>query len=133
MRCKRCDFSCVKAGKQGNGKQKFLCKKCCLYQQKEYAYSAYKLDVHDQFSRMNRLGCGTNNMARFLGISITTLQKWIRKALDLEPDYSWNPGLDQECEQQYAGCEPRSGRRRERPVSEPQCGTRRLRLQSALF
>lgn len=87
MDCKRCTLSCVKAGKQRNGKQKYICKKCCLYQQDDYVYSACKREVHDQFSRMNRLGCGSLKMAHFLGISINTLQKWVRKALALEADY----------------------------------------------
>lgn len=92
MICKRCGSQCVKAGKQRNGKQKYICKKCHLYQQQEYTYSAYKHEVHDQFSRMNRLGCGTNKMASFLQISINTLQKWVGKALILEPDYEFTPG-----------------------------------------
>jgi hypothetical protein len=41
---------------------------------------------------MNRLGCGTNKMASFLQISINTLQKWVGKALILEPDYEFTPG-----------------------------------------
>lgn len=92
MNCKRCASACVKSGRQRNGKQKYTCKKCCLSQQAHYVYSAYKPEIHDQFSRMNRLGCGSLKMARFLGISINTLQKWVRKALVLEPDYQLKTG-----------------------------------------
>lgn len=92
MNCKRCSLSCVKAGKQRSGQQKYLCKRCNLYQQDNYVYAAYKSEIHDQFSRMNRLGCGINKMPVFLGISVNTLQKWLRSALVLEPDYSLKSG-----------------------------------------
>jgi insertion element IS1 protein InsB len=83
MNCKRCEISCVKAGKQRNGKQKYICKKCNLYQQDHYVYAACKSEIHNQFSRMNRLGCGSLKAANFLGVSINTLQKWVGKALRL--------------------------------------------------
>lgn len=85
MECLRCSSSCIKAGKQQNGKQRYYCKKCCRYLQEKYTYNAYRHEIHDQFSRMSRLGCGTNKMASFLRISINTLQKWIWKANDLQP------------------------------------------------
>jgi IS1 family transposase len=83
--CKRCKGECKKSGLQSNGRQKYRCKICGLYQQADYVYSACKHEIHDLFSRMNRLGCGTRKMAFFLGISINTLQKWVSRALYLEP------------------------------------------------
>lgn len=83
-KCKRCLSSCIKAGKQQSGKQRYYCKKCKRYFQADYTYCGYKHEIHEQFSRMNRLGCGSNKMARFLRISINTLQKWIGKFEKLE-------------------------------------------------
>ena len=62
-----------------------IAKKCCRYLQSNYSYCAYKLEIHDQFSRMYQMGCGANTTASFLKISINTLQKWIRKAKKLKP------------------------------------------------
>ena len=92
MECLRCSSSCIKAGKQQNGKQRYYCKKCSRYLQEEYNYNAYKYDIHDQFSRMSRLGCGINKMASFLKISINTLQKWIGKANNLQPELNLESG-----------------------------------------
>ncbi|MBC9813993.1 IS1 family transposase [Crocinitomicaceae bacterium CZZ-1] len=92
MECLRCSSSCIKAGKQQNGKQRYYCKKCSRYLQEEYNYNAYKYDIHDQFSRMSRLGCGINKMASFLKISINTLQKWIGKANNLQPESNLESG-----------------------------------------
>lgn len=85
MKCKWCDAICKKDGKQKNGRQKYRCTSCGVYQQSNYIYKACTKEIHDQFSRMSRLGCGTNKMASFLRISINTLQKWIWKANDLQP------------------------------------------------
>lgn len=85
MKCRRCSSSCIKSGRQQNGKQRYYCKTCCRYLQADYSYCAYKHEVHEQFSRINRLGCGTNKIASFLQVSINTLQKWIAKAKNLQP------------------------------------------------
>lgn len=85
MECTRCSSSCVKSGKQQNGKQRYYCKTCRRYLQSDYSYCAYKQEVHDQFSMMSRMGCGMNKMAYFLKISVNTLQKWIWKANYLQP------------------------------------------------
>lgn len=85
MKCTQCLSSCIKAGKQQNGKQRYYCKRCCRYRQSDYSYCAYKHEIHDQFSRLYRMGCGANKMASFLKISINTLQKWVGKAKHLKP------------------------------------------------
>ena len=85
MKCKRCNLACKKAGKQTNGNQKYRCKSCGIYQQSQYIYKACTKEVHEQFSRMYRMGCGANKMASFLKISINTLQKWVGKAQHLKP------------------------------------------------
>lgn len=92
MKCKRCNFACKKAGKQKSGNQKYKCNSCGLYQQSHYIYKACTKEVHDQFSRMYRMGCGANKMASFLKISINTLQKWVGKARNLEPNSNIEPG-----------------------------------------
>lgn len=93
LQCKRCKCDCKKSGKQVNGSQKYRCKSCGLYQQDHYVYSACKQTVHDQFSRMNRMGSGVRKTAHFLMISINTFQKWVKKALILEPDYPIKRGM----------------------------------------
>jgi insertion element IS1 protein InsB len=90
--CKRCQGECKKSGFQKNGKQKYKCRFCNLYQQDYYVYSACKPEIHDQFSRMNRIGCGSIKMAHFLGVSINTLQKWVGKAIELESNHDLKPG-----------------------------------------
>ena len=86
MKCKSCGFVCSKSGKQKTGIQKYRCKSCGIYQQANYVYKACRKDVQEQFSRMNRLGCGVQKMSSFLGISINTTQKWIGKASCLQPN-----------------------------------------------
>ena len=85
MQCKWCKSTCVKAGIQKTGKQKFKCKLCEKYQQESYVYASYCGHIREQFSRMNRMGCGPRKLSVFLGISINTLQKWIAKAFYLQP------------------------------------------------
>lgn len=87
MKCKWCSESCIKAGKQLNGKQKYVCKNCRKYQQETYSYRAYDPYIHEQFRRFNGMGSGVRKISWFLQISINTLQKWISRALVLScPD-----------------------------------------------
>lgn len=87
MECKWCSASCVKAGMQKNGKQKYICKNCGKYQQKNYSYRAYDPVIHDLFRRFHCMGSGVRNISSFLEISINTLQKWISRAIFLRcPD-----------------------------------------------
>jgi transposase-like protein len=41
MECKFCKENCRKAGRQAKGEQRYYCKACKKYQQKEYKYVAY--------------------------------------------------------------------------------------------
>lgn len=93
MNCSRCDTKCIKAGRQQSGKQRYYCKNCKLFLQKEYTYRAYSPVVHEEFIRFYNMGCGARKMAVFLGISMTTLQRWIKKAEHLQPNMSsFEPG-----------------------------------------
>lgn len=47
MKCKRCNFACKKVGKQSNGKQKYRCKSCGIYQQSSYIYQACTKEIHE--------------------------------------------------------------------------------------
>lgn len=85
MTCKFCSSVCIKMGKQKDGTQKYQCKSCKKYQQREYRYLAYDRVVHDQFRRFEGLGVGVNKAAKFLRISVNTFQKWILKAEHLKP------------------------------------------------
>lgn len=83
MRCKKCLASCIKAGKQFNGKQKYRCKNCRKYQQDNYSYRACDPVIHELFRRFKGMGSGVRKTASFLEISINTLQKWISRAVIL--------------------------------------------------
>lgn len=53
MKCTRCSSSCIKSGKQQNGKQRYYCKKCCRYLQsssKVISDIEMKLDEDNYYS-----------------------------------------------------------------------------------
>lgn len=92
MICKWCSSRCVKAGKQKNYLQKYICKSCKKYQQKEYNYKAYNPFTQDQFSRFEDMGVGVRKASKFLQISINTFKKWVLKAENLKPKYEFPKG-----------------------------------------
>lgn len=85
MNCKFCSSQCSKSGKQIDGTQKYRCKSCKKYQQRSYRYLAYSGSVHDQFQRFSDMGVGVRKAAKFLRISTNTFQKWVAKAIHLNP------------------------------------------------
>lgn len=84
MTCEWCNSSCVKAGNQKDGTQKYQCKSFKKYQQKSYRYLAYDPIVHDQFRRFEDLEIGVRKAEKFLRISVNTFQKWGLKAENLK-------------------------------------------------
>jgi transposase-like protein len=57
MDCKYCSKPCNKCGKQGNGKQKYRCKRCLKYQQDDYQKHAYNIGIKDQIIPPLALTC----------------------------------------------------------------------------
>src|SRR6185437_4642 len=77
--CRYCKSkSCVKAGKQKNGAQKWYCKKCGKYQQATYNYKSYKVtDI--KLCQYVSEGLGIRSISRLLSIGATTVIRRIRK------------------------------------------------------
>ena len=60
-------------GFQKNGSQKYRCKSCKRYQQAQYKYTAYGIDINHQISGLVTEGVGIRSIGRLLGISCTTV------------------------------------------------------------
>jgi insertion element IS1 protein InsB len=80
MRCKFCDHSCQKAGKQKNGVQKLCCRRCKKYQQSVYRNRAWDKGTKPLICKMICEGVSVRGIARILKISIITVQAAIRRA-----------------------------------------------------
>lgn len=93
MECRYCKTTCVKAGKNNNGKQKYYCSTCKKYQQKEYQYQAYKITTDERIILYIKNSCGIRSIGRLLNISTTTVMKRIRLiASSLSSNYSGDKG-----------------------------------------
>src|SRR5688572_26514611 len=85
MECRYCKGCCVKAGVRSTGVQKYRCRSCKKYQQKEYSNRAYSLTINRQIGQLVTEGIGIRGIARILRISITTVIRRIKqigKAID---------------------------------------------------
>lgn len=78
MKCKFCEGTCQKAGRQKNGHQKFFCKACKKYQQQKYKYRAYEPEVTSMISKLKRESVGIRGVARILNIAVNTVLKYIK-------------------------------------------------------
>lgn len=76
--CKLCGGHCIKKGYQ-RGKQKLLCKNCNKYQQSEYSYQAYRVDLDLWIFRYLTKGMSIRDISRTLEISSNTLTRRIIK------------------------------------------------------
>lgn len=79
MNCLFCEQKCCRAGKQKNGAQKYYCKACKKYQQGEYRYKAYKVEVNRWISSLVRESVGIRGIARLLQIAVGTVLRRIRQ------------------------------------------------------
>jgi insertion element IS1 protein InsB len=79
MECKYCKANCCKAGKQTSGLQRYFCKNCKKYQQKEYSYHAYGKDVAAMIPRLVCNSVGIRGIARVLEIAVNTVVKQIKR------------------------------------------------------
>ena len=77
VKCNYCSSNCQKAGTQRNGVQKWHCKHCSRYQQKEYKNKAYQSKTNLEIKRHVKEGCGTRSISRLLEISANTVTKRI--------------------------------------------------------
>jgi IS1 family transposase/transposase-like protein len=82
MECKFCKANCCKAGKQASGLQRYLCKGCKKYQQKEYSYQAYGSDVTGMVPRLVCNSVGIRGIARVLKIAVNTVVKQIKRVAE---------------------------------------------------
>lgn len=79
MECQYCGHRCIKHGKQPGGTQRYYCKQCGKTQQKLYVYKGCCENVRDQFIKEVKIGTGISGISYVLGISKTTVIRWIRK------------------------------------------------------
>ena len=73
MECKYCGGTCVKDGRQNNGRQRYKCKSCHRKQQALYSYNAYQKGINNAIITLTKEGVGIRSAARILDISPTTL------------------------------------------------------------
>ncbi|MBS1509121.1 MAG: IS1 family transposase [Bacteroidetes bacterium] len=78
-RCNYCSQAVVKAGQRKDGTQKYQCKGCKKYQQKEYQYRACEYSVSQKVASLLVEGVGIRGIARVLGISVTTVIERIKR------------------------------------------------------
>jgi IS1 family transposase/transposase-like protein len=82
MDCKYCNANCCKAGKQASGLQRYFCKGCKKYQQKQYSYAAYKVGIIAMIPKLVCNSVGIRGIARVLDIAVNTTVKLIKKIAD---------------------------------------------------
>lgn len=70
---KYCGGTCVKDGRQNNGRQRYKCKSCHRKQQALYSYNAYHKGINDEIVTLTKEGVGIRSTARILNISPTPL------------------------------------------------------------
>lgn len=78
MKCRKCNGSAVKNGKQSNGRQRYLCKKCKYSFQRSYQYQAYRKNTNKNIYSFLRESVGITATSRLLSISKTTVIKRIK-------------------------------------------------------
>ena len=79
MECKFCSKKCSKAGKQASGLQRYYCKCCKKYQQKQYRYRAYGKDISNMVARLVCNSVGIRGIARVLQIATATVLRLIKR------------------------------------------------------
>jgi transposase-like protein len=77
--CRHCKGSCVKAGKERSGKQRYKCTTCEKRQVFYFKYKAYNENINQNIIALTKEGVGIRGTARLLSISTTTLLSRIKK------------------------------------------------------
>lgn len=87
MECNKCQNKSIKSGFQKNGNQKYLCKNCNTYFQKNYKYEACIIP-DKQIILLTKEGCGIRSTSRILNIHPSTVLRRILKiAAKIERPY----------------------------------------------
>jgi insertion element IS1 protein InsB len=72
MDCKYCNQQCRRSGKQSNGAQRYFCRRCVKYQQKEYIYKAYGAAINSTIKLLVCESVGIRGIGRVLQIASNT-------------------------------------------------------------
>jgi IS1 family transposase/transposase-like protein len=104
MNCRYCKNVCVKSGIR-NGVQRYRCKFCKKYQQKEYSKSRISQEKYEWTVKLNNEGCGISNIARLLSISKSSVQRLIeRMAVNLQIPPINESGQSYEIDEPRTSC-----------------------------
>lgn len=82
MECKFCKEKCQKAGRQKTGIQKYYCKGCGKYQQREYAYNACNAVTMELLPKLLCESVSIRGMARIMKIALSTVVKKLKCIAD---------------------------------------------------
>lgn len=119
MDCKFCKDNCHKAGKQKNGQQRYYCKGCRKYQQNDYKYGAYKVEVATMIPKLVCESVGVRGISRILRIALATVCRQVkaigdsiqrppipmkRKAFELDELWTCIRKKENQCWITYALC-----------------------------
>jgi IS1 family transposase/transposase-like protein len=78
MECKYCTQKCRCAGRQKNGTERYYCKTCNKYQQKQYLYQAYYGTVNPTIKSLVCESVGIRGISRVLKIAASTMLNRIK-------------------------------------------------------
>jgi insertion element IS1 protein InsB len=85
MNCKYCNGYCIKRGFQ-NKTQKYQCKTCKHYQQKEYVYKICTEQDNKLIAQLNNEGMSISSIGRITGISkanvVNRIKKLVKKIIE---------------------------------------------------
>lgn len=86
MKCEICNCNLIKKGFTVKGVQRFYCKECKMYLQKNYKNNACNRDTDKRIVQLLKEGCGIRSISRILKISTDTVTSRIKRiAKDLKP------------------------------------------------
>ncbi len=78
MDCKYCRYPCKRAGRQKNGLQRYYCRICKKYQQKEYIYPACAGNINPMMRLLIVESVGIRGISRVLRISTGAVLRRIK-------------------------------------------------------
>ena len=82
MDCKYCGRSCRRSGRQKSGLQRYYCRACHKYQQKEYSYQACWGKINETIRSLVCESVGIRGISRILKIATNTVLERIRRIAD---------------------------------------------------
>jgi len=78
MDCKYCSQQCRRSGRQKNGSQRYFCRRCVKYQQKEYIYKACGATINTTIQLLVCESVGIRGIGRVLQIAANTVLNRIK-------------------------------------------------------